>query len=82
MFVEVHKIFEGAEDGEILYKSDELIRVKDIIHVYMVMPHGTRICIEYKTKKGDIRDIYEEHYEYLNAARRVSELLELLNNKS
>ena len=82
MFVEVHKIFVGADDDEILYRSDELIRVKDIIHVYMVMPHGTRICIEYKAKTGEIRNIYEECHTYCNASCRVSELLDLLNNKS
>lgn len=56
----------------------EILNSNRIMHIYMVMPENTSICIEYLSKRGDWFEIHETFNSQAECLRRFLQLENIL----
>lgn len=59
----------------------EIINTNRIMHVYVVLPEETAICIEYLSKKGDWFSIYESFNNKSDCDYRFAEIGRILKEE-
>ena len=56
----------------------EILNSNRIMHIYIVMPENTAICVEYLSKKGDWFEIHETFENEVQCRRRFIQLENIL----
>lgn len=60
----------------------EVLNTNRIMHVYVVMPENTAICVEYLSKKGDWFSIYESFHSEAECTFRFNQIKNILEEES
>jgi len=66
-------------DGNCCSECNELIRKRDILHIYEELPDSLCVCIEIIGSNGEKRTIHEYHGSQYLTRNRIYNLQEILN---